>query len=162
MATIIILGAGIRCMSRACELRQQLGEEHRILVINDSDHFEFTPSNPWVAVGWRTRQQITVELPPLLAQHGIDFIGQAATRVLPDRNEVELAGDMRVAYDYLVIATGPKLALEEVPGLGPAGYTDSICRTDHAAIAGKSSSSLCRTRLTPISTRSVCAWRCRP
>lgn len=50
---------------------------------------------------------------------------------------MELAGDTRVAYDYLAIATGPKLAVEEVPGFGPAGYTDSICGTDHAAMAGK-------------------------
>lgn len=91
MATIVILGAGIGGMSQACELKQHLGKEHRIVVINDSDRFEFTPSNPWVAVGWRTQQQITVDLPPLLAKHGIEFIGQAAARVLPGQNEVELA-----------------------------------------------------------------------
>ena len=39
-----------------------------------------------------------------------------------------------VDYDYLVIATGPKLAFEEVPGLGPHdGYTQSVCKTGDAA-----------------------------
>ncbi|MEO5757516.1 MAG: NAD(P)/FAD-dependent oxidoreductase, partial [Mesorhizobium sp.] len=37
-----------------------------------------------------------------------------------------------VDYDYLIIATGPDLAFDEVPGLGPAGYTQSICHIDHA------------------------------
>ena len=40
-------------------------------------------------------------------------------------------------YDYLVIATGPKLAFEEVEGLGPAGHTHSVCHVDHAISAGK-------------------------
>ena len=39
---------------------------------------------------------------------------------------------MIIQYDYLVIATGPKLAFEEVPGSGPDGYTSSICTSEHA------------------------------
>ena len=35
-------------------------------------------------------------------------------------------------YDYLVIATGPDLAFEEIEGLGPKGFTQSICHVDHA------------------------------
>ncbi|MFW2403369.1 MAG: NAD(P)/FAD-dependent oxidoreductase, partial [Gammaproteobacteria bacterium] len=126
MATIVILGAGIGGMSQAYELKAQLGKGHRIVVVNDTNRFEFTPSNPWVAVGWRTPQQITVDLPPLLAKHGIEFIGQAAARVLPDENEVELADGECIPYDYLVIATGPQLAFDEVAGLGPKGFTESI------------------------------------
>ena len=137
MGTIVVLGAGIGGMSQAYELKQQLGASHRIVVINDTDQFEFTPSNPWVAVGWRTTKQITVQLPPLLAKHGIEFIGTAAARVLPDENRLELVDGASVDYDYLVIATGPKLAFDEVPGLGPDGHTESICKTGHAAVAGQ-------------------------
>jgi len=32
-----------------------------------------------------------------------------------------------------VIATGPKLAFDEVEGLGPTGHTQSICHVDHAS-----------------------------
>ena len=34
-----------------------------------------------------------------------------------------------------MIATGPKLAFEEVPGLGPDGFTQSVCSQDHSARA---------------------------
>ena len=38
-----------------------------------------------------------------------------------------------VKYDYLVIATGPRLAFEEVEGSGPdGGHTQSVCSVDHA------------------------------
>ena len=137
MATIVILGAGIGGMSQAYELKQALGKTHRIVVVNDSDRFEFTPSNPWVAVGWRSEKQITVELPSLLAKHGIEFIGTGAQRVLPEENSIELGNGERLDYDYLVIATGPKLAFDEVPGLGPGGHTESICKTGHAAVANE-------------------------
>jgi len=42
-----------------------------------------------------------------------------------------------IDYDYLVIATGPKLAFDEIKGLGPEAHTASICMTNHAAIAGE-------------------------
>ena len=55
----------------------------------------------------------------------------------PERNQVELTDGQMVDYDYLVIATGPKLAFDEVPGLGPAGHTQSVCTVEHATAAAK-------------------------
>lgn len=134
MATIAILGAGIGGLSQAYELRKALDPSHRIVVINDSEHFEFTPSNPWVAVGWRQHKDITLELPPLMKKHDLDFIASAATRLRPADNAIDLANGDQVDYDYLVIATGPRLAFNEIPGFGD-GYTQSICKTGHATAA---------------------------
>ena len=51
MSHIIVLGAGTGGMPAAYELREKLGREHRITVVNAVDYFQFVPSNPWVAVG---------------------------------------------------------------------------------------------------------------
>jgi sulfide:quinone oxidoreductase len=41
-----------------------------------------------------------------------------------------------LAYDRLFIGTGPRLAFEKVPGLGPHdGHTQSVCNLDHALLA---------------------------
>jgi len=93
------------------------------------------PSNPWVAVGWRTRADTTFKPAPYLAKKGIDFIPVAATEIKPDDNQVVLADERVIDYDFLVIATGPKLAFDEVEGLGPNGYTSSVCTVDHAETA---------------------------
>ena len=53
MAHIVIVGAGIGGMPAAYELRAELGKEHEITLVNSQDYFQFVPSNPWVAVGWR-------------------------------------------------------------------------------------------------------------
>ncbi|RZV34010.1 MAG: NAD(P)/FAD-dependent oxidoreductase, partial [Chromatiales bacterium] len=135
MAKIVVMGAGIGGISQVYELRKELGKEHDIMLIGDSDHFEFTPSNPWVAVGWREEEQIKVGLPELMQKYGIEFNGNGVRRLHPDENRLELNDDSSITYDYLVIATGPRLAFEEVDGLGPDGHTQSVCKTGHAAAA---------------------------
>ena len=136
MATIAVIGAGIGGISQVYELRKALGREHEIVLVGDSDRFEFTPSNPWVAVGWRKPKQITVDLPDTMQKHGIEFHGQGVKRMQPADNRLELNDGNSIDYDYLVIATGPKLAFDEVEGLGPeSGYTQSVCKTGHADTA---------------------------
>jgi sulfide:quinone oxidoreductase len=132
MAHVVVLGAGTGGMPAAYELRAELGKQHQVTVINESDHFQFVPSNPWVGVGWRNRKDITFALAPPLKRKKIDFIAGKVTRIDAENNRLELENGDSVAYDYLLIATGPKLFFEEVPGSGPNGHTVSICTIDHA------------------------------
>ena len=133
MAHIVIMGAGIGGMPAAYEMRAQLGSEHQITVVSAVDYFQFTPSNPWVAVGWRERSAITLAIAPLLERQGIRFIGKPVVKIDAPDNSLVLQGDERVRYDYLVITTGPKLSFDEIPGSGPhGGYSHSVCTVDHA------------------------------
>lgn len=138
MSHIVILGAGIGGMPMAYEMRECARPGDKVTVISNNPKFHFVPSNPWVAVNWRTRDDIEVDIAPALARKNIDFIGVGAKRVHPDKNQVELDDGRLIDYDFLVIATGPKLAFDEVEGLGPKGHTQSICHVDHAVEAEKS------------------------
>jgi sulfide:quinone oxidoreductase len=135
MAHIVVLGGGIGGVSCAYELKQTVRREDRITLVSNRPFFQFTPSNPWVAVKWREKSDITIDLAPVLAKHGVGFTGAGATRVLAAENRIELADGTSLAYDYLVVATGPELAFDEVEGLGPEHNTASICDVDHAARA---------------------------
>ncbi|MDA8328711.1 MAG: FAD/NAD(P)-binding oxidoreductase [Betaproteobacteria bacterium] len=132
MAHIVILGAGIGGMPMAYEMKALARKEDTVTVISNNDYFQFTPSNPWAAVHWRTRDEVTFPIAPYLAKKDIHFIPLGAKRVHPDQNKIELMNGEHVDYDYLVIAVGPKLAFDEVPGLGPTGFTHSVCTIDHA------------------------------
>ena len=134
MAHIVIIGAGIGGVPCAYELRKRLGKEHRVTLIGASPFFEFTPSNPWVAVGWRKPEKTRVDLRAPLLTKGISWWTDPVTLIDAKDNALVCAGRF-IHYDYLVIATGPKLAFEEVPGLGPDGHTYSICTQEHAARA---------------------------
>jgi sulfide:quinone oxidoreductase len=131
MARVVIIGASIGGLPAAYECRKALGKAHAVTVVSNVDFFHFVPSNPWVAVGWRTRKDISFPLAPVLKKKGIEFIHAAAERIEPDRNRV-ITAKGEVPYDYLIIATGPKLNFSAVPGLGPSGHTQSVCTVDHA------------------------------
>jgi sulfide:quinone oxidoreductase len=135
MAHIVILGAGIGGMPAAYELRAALDRSHRITVVNALDYFQFVPSNPWLAVGWRERDAITFPIRPHLEKKGIEFVAQRVERIDAEGNALQLQDGTRLAYDYLVITTGPRLAFDEVPGAGPEQHTQSICTVDHASKA---------------------------
>ncbi|MCA0176005.1 MAG: FAD-dependent oxidoreductase [Proteobacteria bacterium] len=134
MAHIVIVGAGIGGMPAAYELREALPAQHRITVVNAVDYFQFVPSNPWVAVGWRQAADVKLAIGPLLARKHIAFIPQAMTALDAQTHRLTLADGQTLAYDHLVITTGPRLAFDEVPGSGPhGGHTHSVCTVDHAA-----------------------------
>lgn len=135
MVHIVVLGGGIGGVSMAYDMRAACSrrDKHKITVISDSPTFHFVPSNPWVGVGWSKREKIEVPLEPYLKKKDIDFIGVAAKKVHPKENRIELVDGQNIEYDFLVISTGPRLAFEQIEGLGPhGGHTQSVCHVDHA------------------------------
>ncbi len=132
MAHIVILGAGTGGLPCAYEMKSMLGSKHEVTVINENEYFQFVPSNPWAAVGWRDRNSITFPIEKYLKKKKINLIVARADKIDAANNKIELSTGETVDYDYLVIATGPRLAFEEVEGSGPDGHTVSICTINHA------------------------------
>ena len=135
MANIVIIGAGLGGMPMAFEMKELARKEDTVTVISDKDYFHFVPSNPWVAVDWRKREDIIIQLEKPLKKKKIELIVGTVQQVQPDQNQVLLADGNTVSYDHLIISTGPRLAFDEIPGLGPQGFTQSICHVDHAETA---------------------------
>ncbi len=137
MSHVVVLGAGLGGTVMAYALREELGAGHEITVVTKGDRFSFIPSNPWVAVGWRDRSAVEVDLKPALAHRNIRLEPKGAERLHPDKKQIALIGGGTIDYDYLVIATGAELAFDEIEGLGPNGHTQSVCVIDHALDARK-------------------------
>jgi hypothetical protein len=76
MAHIVIMGAGLGGMPAAYEMRaaRPRSTGHRVSAV---DYFQFVPSNPWVAVGWRQRDEVMLQVAPLLERKGIAFVAKA-------------------------------------------------------------------------------------
>jgi sulfide:quinone oxidoreductase len=138
MAHVVVLGAGTGGMPAAYEMKAELGNKHEVTVINALEYFQFVPSNPWIAVGWRKREETTFEIEPYLKRKGINFIADTVTKIEAADNRLILRKGETIDYDYLLIATGPKLAFDEIPGVGPKGFTQSVCTTNHAEKAYES------------------------
>ena len=74
MAKIVVMGAGLGGMPMAFEMQDLARKEDSVTVISDKDYFHFVPSNPWVAVDWRQREDIVVPLEKPLKKKKIDLI----------------------------------------------------------------------------------------
>ena len=136
MTHVVVLGAGIAGTAAAFELRHRLPKTARVTLINPDAAFRFVPSNPWIAVGWRGESDIKVQLGAQLERRGIDFVAGTAATLDPAANTLVLGDGRTIGYDYLVLATGPELAFDEIPGFGPAaGNAVSICTLEHAQAA---------------------------
>jgi sulfide:quinone oxidoreductase len=136
MSKVIVVGAGLGGVSVAFELREKLSATVDIEVIHEGNEFNFVPSNPWVALGSRTREQVVLPIAPIFDKHHIGFNSSGVKRIDTVHKQLTLGDGSQKDYDFLVICSGPKLAFEQVPGAGPEhGYTQSICTVDHAVKA---------------------------
>ena len=86
MAKIVVWGAGIGGMTAAYELRAYLGREHSVTVVGDGPRFSFTPSNPWVCVGWRKADDVVLKVGRHLARKNIACVDAAATEIRAAQN----------------------------------------------------------------------------
>jgi sulfide:quinone oxidoreductase len=112
--TILILGGGVGGIVTANALRERVGTEHRIVVMDKRAEYVFTPSLPWLMVGWRQRKQITKDLRRML-HPGIEVVQAAVKEIDPERAIVQAGGE-DFAYDYLILALGADLAPAGMPG----------------------------------------------
>ena len=132
MVKIVVLGGSFGGLTAALELKRLLGSKAEVTVVSGENRFVFLPSLPWLIMGWRKPADISLQVADILAPRGIRFVHAAALEVQPESSRVRTAAG-ELAYDYLVVSTGPKLVFEEIPGLGPdQGHTDCTFTLDHA------------------------------
>jgi sulfide:quinone oxidoreductase len=130
MTRVVVLGAGIAGVPAAYSLRSRLGSGDEVTVVSDKAYFHFVPSNPWVAMGWRSRPDVAFPIEPYLKQRGIRFIASAVRGIEPARNRISLENGDTLDYDYLLVTTGVEGAFDELPGLST--YTHSVLHIEQA------------------------------
>ena len=129
---VVVVGSSFAGLTAALEAKKRLKDRADVTVIDQRDYFTFVPSLIWVPFGKRDGEDITFPLAPMYERRGITFLNATAERFDLDRQTV-VTDHGEIAYDRLVIATGPRLAFEKIPGLGPEqGHTQSVCTLDHA------------------------------
>jgi sulfide:quinone oxidoreductase len=130
---VVVIGSSFAGMTAALELRKKLDSTAEIVVLDPRAKFTFIPSLIWVPFGGRTAEDVTFDLAPMYQRKGIRFINEAAGEIDTDGKTVTTASGQILNYERLVVATGPRLAFDKVPGLGPdTGFTQSVCNLDHA------------------------------
>ena len=117
MRNILILGAGTAGTIMANKLLKSLNNiEWKItLVDNDAVHY-YQPGFLFIPFGIYNKKDVIKQKKDFISK-GIELIYGTISLVKPGEKEVLLEDGTRLEYDYLIIATGAKLAPEETPGL---------------------------------------------
>ncbi|MBF8268011.1 MAG: pyridine nucleotide-disulfide oxidoreductase [Dehalococcoidia bacterium] len=118
--TVVVLGGGVGGLVTANELRQRLGPEHRVVLVDREGVHVFWPSLLWLQVGLRESDKMVRDL-AALQKKGIEVIKGQVEVIDPARRAVQVNG-ARLEADYLVVSLGAQLAPEQVPGLPQAGH----------------------------------------
>jgi sulfide:quinone oxidoreductase len=151
MAKVLVLGAGISGHTASTWLKKKLGKKHEVIVVTPNSYYHWIPSNIWVGVGRMTIDQVRFRLDKRYEKAGIIYKQAKAVSIHPEGNSSTTKGFVRieytgqnkvgqvedVEYDFLINATGPRLAFEKTPGIGPGKHTVSVCSYDHAEEAWK-------------------------
>jgi len=125
---VVVLGGGFGGLEAAFALRAALGERVEITLVSEYDRFRFKPNTIYIPFG-ADPAKFEVPLRKPLAGRDIHFVHGRVRDVDPMSKGVgveqfEGMEDHTIPYDYLVIATGAKMRLAEVPGL--ADYAHSV------------------------------------
>lgn len=130
---IAVAGTNFAGYTAALEMKELVGDNHDIVVVANTHTFLFFPSLIWYPFGLRDEKDITFDVRPIYASHGIEFIEDEIERFDPPNNQILTKAHGAVPYDYLVIGTGPKVDYDYIPGvrehsqsivgLGPAQRT---------------------------------------
>lgn len=119
MANILILGGGFGGLIVAEHLAASVGSAHQITLVAPNRKFTFYPALVHLAFGECKPDDITFDLAAKLNDLGVRYVQGEMIRINAERRKVEIAGEDfsgEIGYDYLVIASGRRLATEQVPG----------------------------------------------
>jgi NADPH-dependent 2,4-dienoyl-CoA reductase/sulfur reductase-like enzyme len=118
---VVVLGGGFAGLESAFYLRHKLQDRVDITLISDSNYFVFKPNSIYVPFG-EDPEKLRIDLNEPTRRKNIDFIRARAERIDPQHGLVHLP-QMKVAFDYLIVATGAAMRPREVAGLSENAVT---------------------------------------
>jgi sulfide:quinone oxidoreductase len=117
MKRLVVLGAGTAGTMVVNRMRKRLSvDEWSITAVDRDDLHRYQPGYLFVPFGTYRPDQVTRSRRALLAD-GVDLVAGDVEAVVPESSSVMLAGGRRLAYDYLVIATGTSPRPDQTPGM---------------------------------------------
>ena len=114
-AEVVILGGGVGGTLTANLVARQAGGRAHVTVVDATGRHVYQPGFLYVAVGQEKPERLARDESRLL-RRDVQLVTDAAVSVDPGGRTVELASGRALPYDHLVLATGSRTVMEEVPG----------------------------------------------
>jgi sulfide:quinone oxidoreductase len=126
MKRILILGAGTAGTMMANHLHNELkSDEWEIDVVDESEQHYYQPGYLFLPFDIYEPEDIIKPIKEFIPR-GVNLINEKIDRIDPKEQFVAMANGDRLRYDILIIATGAKIAPEEIEGMQGAEWQKSV------------------------------------
>jgi sulfide:quinone oxidoreductase len=126
MKKLIILGAGTAGTMMANHLNHYVNKDDwEIEIIDEREEHHYQPGYLFLPFDMYTPDDIIKPVQDFIP-HGVSLITIKIDRIIPDENMVKMADGTHIYYDILIIATGAKIAPEEIEGMKGSEWQKSV------------------------------------
>ncbi|MCL5066958.1 MAG: FAD-dependent oxidoreductase, partial [Thaumarchaeota archaeon] len=119
---VLVLGGGIGGLVTATLLKNKLGENISLKLIERKRTFDFPPSYPWLMLGMRKQEQVQKDLDLLRKKKKIEVLNDEILSIDTEEKSILTKTSGKLAFDYLVIALGAEYSLEAIPGFSERAH----------------------------------------
>jgi sulfide:quinone oxidoreductase len=126
MKRLVILGAGTAGTMMANHMNHHLhAPDWEIDIIDERATHYYQPGYLFLPFDIYEPDDIIKPIQDFIPKH-VNLIQEKINRVFPKDNYVELGNGLKIPYNVLIIATGAKIAPEEVPGMQGSGWQKDV------------------------------------
>ncbi|MFZ1370065.1 MAG: FAD-dependent oxidoreductase, partial [Ferruginibacter sp.] len=126
MKNLVILGAGTAGTMMANHLVHHLKKpDWQITIIDERIEHHYQPGYLFLPFDIYKPKDIIKKIEDFIPK-GVQLIKNNINRIVPADNKIQLEGGDELVYDLLIIATGAKIAPEEIEGMKGAQWQKSV------------------------------------
>ena len=126
MKRLLILGAGTAGTMMANHLNHELDSLlWEITIIDEVKEHYYQPGYLFLPFDIYEPEDIVKSIDEFIPK-GVHLIHEPIDKIVPDKNAVLLSNGTELLYDVLIIATGAKIAPEEVEGMNGSGWRNDV------------------------------------
>lgn len=126
MKHLVILGAGTAGTMMANHLNHHLKKpEWKISIIDEKKEHHYQPGYLFLPFDIYTPEDIVKTIEEFIPKH-VDLVKGSIEKVIPSDNKVKMADGTELNYDVLIVATGAKIAPEEIEGMKGVEWHKSV------------------------------------
>ena len=125
MKNLLILGAGTSGTMMANHLRRKLNKKQwKITIVDQFKTHYYQPGFLFLPFDIYTEDQVK-KTGKKFIPNGVNYVQKKIEQIFPEENKVELE-DETIHYDLLIVATGSKIAPDEVEGMNGKNWHKNV------------------------------------
>ena len=117
MANFVIVGSGAAGISAASAIRKQDRESKVQVLTNDPYGYYSRPGLAYLLAGEVPQSQLYPFNQKFFKEEDIKIVNQSVQAILPEQHQIKTGNGSYLPYDKLLLATGARASLPQIPGI---------------------------------------------